>query len=64
MNSEPHDVESLFSEDFCRQYQMKYERLLREKNELLAVLRELLTKPACSSCIRAAQEIILRINNE
>lgn len=47
--------------DLTRQLTETRDRLLREKNELRASLEELLTKPACNSCIYHAQMVLARI---
>lgn len=52
------------SEDLVNLIGQKCARLLAEKKELRTALEELLTKPACSSCIRQAQEALAKIKPE
>ncbi len=50
--------------EFYRHAVREYERLLREKKDLRKALEDLLTKPACSDCIRFAQVTLKNIKVE
>jgi hypothetical protein len=57
-------MEYILEDEFYRHPNAVCERLLREKRDLRKALEDLLTKPACSDCIRFAQVTLKNIKVE